>query len=515
MGAPQKFQLVEMGPGKGTLMADVLRATKAFPRFREALSSVHLVETSPGLRERQRKALGCLPLHASSTSSPKVKGKNKKKKKQQVLVGGAEAAAAEEEEEAMHMKLPDGSGEVFWHYMFQDVPEEAEVPMIFIGQEILDALPVHQFEFTTAGWRERLVDLNINPEDQPPSSSLVDPTSSDSSSSDSSSPSSSTSSTAPPPPFTSPSSNLSLDLPFRFVLSQKETPAVTAYLKERVPQAAAQAFSFEPSVWRAEEKEALRPSSSTSSSASSSSTTPASTTASTASTTSVTTPPPSASSASAFNNESISSDDHGASREWQMSTTDTALSSSPSPSSSPSSSWAFPGAMPGDEVEVCPAAMALVQDLSTRIARTRGAALLVDYGGNHAFPDSLRAFHKHEQAHPLFRPGEVDLTFDVDFAALKGVVQRTEGVAVHGAVDQGWFLEAMGAPQRLEALLEKDEVDDDMAEALVGAYERLVDPAQMGERYKVMALVDTKQPGAPPGGFEEAASQSELSGLMK
>ena len=31
---------------------------------------------------------------------------------------------------------------------------------MFVGQEILDALPVHQFEYTADGWRERLVDVD-------------------------------------------------------------------------------------------------------------------------------------------------------------------------------------------------------------------------------------------------------------------------------------------------------------------------------------------------------------------
>ncbi len=56
MGAPRRVLLVEMGPGRGTLMQDMLRAAKVLPEFRAALD-VHLIETSPILKERQRIAL--------------------------------------------------------------------------------------------------------------------------------------------------------------------------------------------------------------------------------------------------------------------------------------------------------------------------------------------------------------------------------------------------------------------------------------------------------------------------
>ncbi|MGL4445536.1 MAG: SAM-dependent methyltransferase, partial [Alsobacter sp.] len=52
MGAPAPFRLVELGPGRGTLMADALRAARLVPAFLDA-AQVHLVETSPVLRARQ------------------------------------------------------------------------------------------------------------------------------------------------------------------------------------------------------------------------------------------------------------------------------------------------------------------------------------------------------------------------------------------------------------------------------------------------------------------------------
>jgi NADH dehydrogenase [ubiquinone] 1 alpha subcomplex assembly factor 7 len=53
-GSPNPFRLVELGPGRGTLMQDALRATKGVPGFHDALT-VHFVEISPVLREEQKK----------------------------------------------------------------------------------------------------------------------------------------------------------------------------------------------------------------------------------------------------------------------------------------------------------------------------------------------------------------------------------------------------------------------------------------------------------------------------
>jgi NADH dehydrogenase [ubiquinone] 1 alpha subcomplex assembly factor 7 len=52
MGSPPRVILAELGPGRGTLMADALRAAEMVPAFRAALQ-VHLVETSPNLRAAQ------------------------------------------------------------------------------------------------------------------------------------------------------------------------------------------------------------------------------------------------------------------------------------------------------------------------------------------------------------------------------------------------------------------------------------------------------------------------------
>jgi NADH dehydrogenase [ubiquinone] 1 alpha subcomplex assembly factor 7 len=55
-GSPSPFNLVELGPGRGTLMQDALRATAKVPGFHDAMR-VHFIETSPILREEQQKSV--------------------------------------------------------------------------------------------------------------------------------------------------------------------------------------------------------------------------------------------------------------------------------------------------------------------------------------------------------------------------------------------------------------------------------------------------------------------------
>jgi SAM-dependent MidA family methyltransferase len=102
MGAPAAVLLAEAGPGRGTLMADALRAIRAVaPDFAAALS-VRLVETSPRLR-------------------------------------AAQAA-----------RLPDA----VWHDRVEDLPDG---PLILLANEFLDALPIRQFVRRGAAWTERHV----------------------------------------------------------------------------------------------------------------------------------------------------------------------------------------------------------------------------------------------------------------------------------------------------------------------------------------------------------------------
>lgn len=106
-GAPSPFLLTEMGPGRGTLMADALRAAGRVPGFLAA-ARLHLIEISPRLRALQAEKLA------------------------------AYAPA--------------------FHAEFADLPQGA--PLLLIANELFDALPIRQFQRSAEGWRERLVGLS-------------------------------------------------------------------------------------------------------------------------------------------------------------------------------------------------------------------------------------------------------------------------------------------------------------------------------------------------------------------
>jgi SAM-dependent MidA family methyltransferase len=108
MGAPENFRIVELGPGRGTLLDDALRATKKVRGFCEA-ALLHLVEISPALREVQERRL-------------------------------AKTGMA-----------------ILWHERIEDVPGG---PSIIVANEFIDALPVHQAVRKEDGWHERVVALN-------------------------------------------------------------------------------------------------------------------------------------------------------------------------------------------------------------------------------------------------------------------------------------------------------------------------------------------------------------------
>jgi NADH dehydrogenase [ubiquinone] 1 alpha subcomplex assembly factor 7 len=105
MKEPENLRVIELGPGRGTLMHDALRAAKVLKSFYDAVV-LHLVEISPALREIQGRRL-------AQTEVP-----------------------------------------VQWHDKLEDVPGG---PSIIIANEFIDALPVHQAVKQTDGWHERVV----------------------------------------------------------------------------------------------------------------------------------------------------------------------------------------------------------------------------------------------------------------------------------------------------------------------------------------------------------------------
>ncbi len=160
---------------------------------------------------------------------------------------------------------------------------------------------------------------------------------------------------------------------------------------------------------------------------------------------------------------------------------------------------------PGTIVEICPAALALAGALGSRLARQSGAALFIDYGYFPTAPGpTLRALQRHRPVSALAAPGNADLSAHVDFAAFADAA-RAAGAEVHGPITQGRFLTALGAGLRLEALSAR--ATPAQRQSLESGVRRLLDPVEMGELFKVMALVS---PGlAAPAGFGPSFSTGE------
>ena len=107
MGEPEAFTLLECGPGRGTLMADIMRSVKMVSGFQDA-AQIHLLETSPVLKDKQAQVLG--------------------------------------------------EYEPQFHETLEHIPDDQ--PLIVIANEFLDALPIRQF----IGGKERYV--MVGPDDQ-------------------------------------------------------------------------------------------------------------------------------------------------------------------------------------------------------------------------------------------------------------------------------------------------------------------------------------------------------------
>ncbi len=102
------IRIVEFGPGRGTLMADILRTIRSVPGFAGDLA-IDLVEMSPVLRERQQAALA-------------------------------------------RYDCP-----VTWHENIESIPPE---PALFVANEFFDALPIYQYVAHAGRWHERMIGLD-------------------------------------------------------------------------------------------------------------------------------------------------------------------------------------------------------------------------------------------------------------------------------------------------------------------------------------------------------------------
>ena len=107
IGSPPLLRLIELGPGRGTMMTDALRALRVLPPLYQSLS-IHLVEINPVLRDKQKAVLSGVP-------------------------------------------------NVAWH---DDIDEVPDGPAVVLANEYFDVLPVHQVVKRENGWHERVVEID-------------------------------------------------------------------------------------------------------------------------------------------------------------------------------------------------------------------------------------------------------------------------------------------------------------------------------------------------------------------
>ncbi|ODO12043.1 hypothetical protein I350_00827 [Cryptococcus amylolentus CBS 6273] len=126
-GSPSRVRIVELGPGRGTLMDDIVRTLSNFPGVASSLKSIHLVENSLAMREVQRKKL-----------ESRIEGKD-------IALN--------------------------WYTGINEIPENEDEYTFFVAHEFFDAMPINTFEKTDMGWREVQVthDPSFDPEISTPS----------------------------------------------------------------------------------------------------------------------------------------------------------------------------------------------------------------------------------------------------------------------------------------------------------------------------------------------------------
>ncbi len=156
----------------------------------------------------------------------------------------------------------------------------------------------------------------------------------------------------------------------------------------------------------------------------------------------------------------------------------------------------------GSIAEICEAGRALAGAIGARLAATGGAALIIDYGHDaSAAGDTLQAVKAHRYHPVLSDPGESDLTAHVDFQALAAAA-AAKGAAVHGPVAQGAWLLRLGLEERTVMLMRG--ASTETAADIAGRARRLIDPAEMGTLFRVLAILNPSMP-VPPG-FEPQGS---------
>ncbi len=113
LGRPNSINLVELGPGRGTLLADMLRSTRSVEGFHQSLC-LHLIEINPALQKQQESSIEFEARHAQQTAK--------------------------------------------WHGSIDDL--EPDMPLFLLANEFVDVLPIRQFTRVEKGWRERRIGLS-------------------------------------------------------------------------------------------------------------------------------------------------------------------------------------------------------------------------------------------------------------------------------------------------------------------------------------------------------------------
>lgn len=462
----KSVQLVELGPGNGTLIRDMLKFAfnKQISHFGDSINTIHLVEQSQSMRKLQRQTLEEFSSSSQNSDNSNIKDKPCRRIKfsfEDYDCGKTESnnlSSIDNSDVSLCSTSTDENDDsktirVYWHDSFEsvvsmqkEVEELKSMPLFITCQEFFDALPIHAFEKTKKGnWRERLVDVAMIEDNETEEEERK----------------TNTIGKVPTTPTTANDGKDILKPRLRIVLAPETTPALKTLLN-----ADDEGYIF-----------------------------------------------------------SQNSDGSDASR------TSSAIQKGTSN---------LPGNIEdaGQIIEVCPQGILLVRDIATIIEKQGGACLIIDYG-QIGTSDTIRGFSNHKQVPFLSLPGEIDVTADVDFGAIKHSVNYSykhhkqlsmkikaakdsltqeqsdssskatnneddkRKIEAFGPISQGQFLMSMGISERIMHAIESDNTNEEEAKNLYGAFERLVLPEEMGERFKVLAIGCRKDGIFEPPGFSK------------
>jgi NADH dehydrogenase [ubiquinone] 1 alpha subcomplex assembly factor 7 len=145
--------------------------------------------------------------------------------------------------------------------------------------------------------------------------------------------------------------------------------------------------------------------------------------------------------------------------------------------------------------ETSPQASGIMYELAGQLANQGGVLLIIDYGYTEpGLGDTLQAMKGHQMVDAFENPGQYDLTAHVNFLELANLA-RMRNLRVSGPVEQGGWLQSLGIDARSNAL---SVASPERAEDIKRMRNRLVEPAQMGSLFKVLAVSSDNWP-APEG----------------